>query len=424
MASGRGDGRTHPARTADRGRALVVRAGDLCALPHTGAGPSLRQTRPPRAARWSSKWLNVSGGVDADVTWSNLAGGAHAPGPPVGRGVGAAHRGRGRPGAGAGPGRRGQSSAGASRPSTRFGTASLEHPGDGYSFDIFTQVARALRAGSATGGAPSSTCSPPASRSRPSPSSPTSTACSRSPGRSTASSCTAGPSSPFPSWARVSLPTSPVVSRAVPVLLPHRPRRPRDGPPVRERRGRRPRLRPACANRTATTSGCGRSPAPRTPTPTPSARIAEALDCGVPINDGPLHVVAKAAFRGLDDWVRTGDAPPEAPRLDADRRRRARPGSARRRRDRPGWAPHTPRRRAGRRPLRAAGPGSQPRSASCSAPPCLSRSSVLAALYPTRVDLPRRPTTRPPTPPSPPASPSPRTASALIAYARPARVAG
>jgi hypothetical protein len=44
--------------------------------------------------------------------------------------------------------------------------------------------------------------------------------------------------------------------------------------------------------------------------------IAETLDCGVAINDGPLHFVAKAALRALDTWVRTGEAPPEAPRLE------------------------------------------------------------------------------------------------------------
>ncbi len=40
------------------------------------------------------------------------------------------------------------------------------------------------------------------------------------------------------------------------------------------------------------------------------------LDCGVPINNGPMHVVAKAALHSLDTWVRTGEAPPEAPRLE------------------------------------------------------------------------------------------------------------
>lgn len=44
--------------------------------------------------------------------------------------------------------------------------------------------------------------------------------------------------------------------------------------------------------------------------------FADAISCGVPINDGPLHVVAKAALRALDEWVRTGETPPEAPRLE------------------------------------------------------------------------------------------------------------
>ena len=44
--------------------------------------------------------------------------------------------------------------------------------------------------------------------------------------------------------------------------------------------------------------------------------IADVLDCGAPINNGPLHLVAKAALRGLDEWVRAGQAPPAAPRLD------------------------------------------------------------------------------------------------------------
>ncbi len=44
--------------------------------------------------------------------------------------------------------------------------------------------------------------------------------------------------------------------------------------------------------------------------------MASSIDCGVPINDGPLHVVAKAAIHALDHWVRTGEAPPEAPRLE------------------------------------------------------------------------------------------------------------
>jgi hypothetical protein len=44
--------------------------------------------------------------------------------------------------------------------------------------------------------------------------------------------------------------------------------------------------------------------------------IADSIDCGAPINDGPMHVVAKAALRGLDEWVRGGAAPPQAPLLE------------------------------------------------------------------------------------------------------------
>lgn len=44
--------------------------------------------------------------------------------------------------------------------------------------------------------------------------------------------------------------------------------------------------------------------------------LASAVDCGAPINAGPLHLVAKAALRDLDDWVRTGTPPPVGARLE------------------------------------------------------------------------------------------------------------
>lgn len=40
--------------------------------------------------------------------------------------------------------------------------------------------------------------------------------------------------------------------------------------------------------------------------------IAESFDCGADINDGPMHVILKAALRALETWVATGEAPPEA----------------------------------------------------------------------------------------------------------------
>lgn len=39
------------------------------------------------------------------------------------------------------------------------------------------------------------------------------------------------------------------------------------------------------------------------------------LGCGA-INDGPMHLVAKAGFHALVEWVTSGTLPPEAPRLD------------------------------------------------------------------------------------------------------------
>jgi hypothetical protein len=41
------------------------------------------------------------------------------------------------------------------------------------------------------------------------------------------------------------------------------------------------------------------------------------IHCDAPINSGPLHYVANAAFNALVRWVRTGKAPKSAPRLDA-----------------------------------------------------------------------------------------------------------
>ncbi|MCE9621475.1 MAG: hypothetical protein K8R99_03915 [Actinomycetia bacterium] len=43
---------------------------------------------------------------------------------------------------------------------------------------------------------------------------------------------------------------------------------------------------------------------------------AVAIDCGGRLNSGALHVVAKAALRALTTWVETGAAPAMAPRLE------------------------------------------------------------------------------------------------------------
>ena len=39
------------------------------------------------------------------------------------------------------------------------------------------------------------------------------------------------------------------------------------------------------------------------------------FDCGLPINNGPMHVVAKAAFHALKAWINQGTPPVIAPRI-------------------------------------------------------------------------------------------------------------
>jgi len=43
---------------------------------------------------------------------------------------------------------------------------------------------------------------------------------------------------------------------------------------------------------------------------------AASIDCGAPINNGPMHIVAKAALRALKTWVETGRAPATAPPIE------------------------------------------------------------------------------------------------------------
>jgi Alpha/beta hydrolase domain len=43
--------------------------------------------------------------------------------------------------------------------------------------------------------------------------------------------------------------------------------------------------------------------------------LSDQLGCPLPVNNGPQHLVAKAALRALDLWVRDGTPPPEAARL-------------------------------------------------------------------------------------------------------------
>jgi hypothetical protein len=40
------------------------------------------------------------------------------------------------------------------------------------------------------------------------------------------------------------------------------------------------------------------------------------LSCALPFNAGPAHYLYNTAIRDLDNWVRGGEGPPSAPRLD------------------------------------------------------------------------------------------------------------
>jgi hypothetical protein len=43
---------------------------------------------------------------------------------------------------------------------------------------------------------------------------------------------------------------------------------------------------------------------------------AKSIDCGVPINQGPMNIIAKAALRALTKWITSGTVPVTAPRID------------------------------------------------------------------------------------------------------------
>jgi hypothetical protein len=40
------------------------------------------------------------------------------------------------------------------------------------------------------------------------------------------------------------------------------------------------------------------------------------IECAQPINSGPQHFVLNAALASLDEWIRRGNPPPTAPRLE------------------------------------------------------------------------------------------------------------
>ena len=310
-------------------RSRTTAAGSSCPTRPRRTAPACSCARRRTPTTFSGtvvvEWLNVSGGVDADPEWTSLAEEIVRAGD-VWVGVSAQRIGvEGGPVLVKVPGVPGAEAAGKGLKAidpARYG--SLEHPGDGYSFDIFTQVARALRTGAGLGGL--------------------------QPQRLIA----AGESQSAFALVTYYNGVQPLThafdgffvhSRGA-VGLPlvgagqvrrHRRRdrrhARRSSAPIRTRPCSTSRPRPTWrasstrtrrASPTAIASGSGRSPAPRTPTRISSAPSAKYIDCGVPINNGPMHIVAKAALRALTTWLATGTAPGHraAHRRDAGRRHR------------------------------------------------------------------------------------------------------
>ena len=44
--------------------------------------------------------------------------------------------------------------------------------------------------------------------------------------------------------------------------------------------------------------------------------VVGSIDCGAPINNGPMNIVAKAALHGIEQWIDNGNPPPIAPRFE------------------------------------------------------------------------------------------------------------
>ncbi len=263
------------------------------------------------------EWLNVSGGLDAGPDYSFMADELHRGGY-AWIGVSAQHIGiEGGPvavsvrGAGdlAGRGLKALDPA-------RYGD--LEHPGDAFAYDIYTQVARAVRAGEALGdlepervlaigesqsGFALTTYANGVqprtgqfdgffvhSRGR-------SAAPLGEPGRGidVATTFIGGAPTRIRDDLEVPVLTLQTETDVLTIVNYHRARQPDTD---------RFRLWEVAGTAHADRSMLG--------------RLADRLDCGGPINDGPQRFVVRAGLRALDRWVRAGEAPPEADRLELD----------------------------------------------------------------------------------------------------------
>jgi hypothetical protein len=291
----------------------------------TPAGTAPYRTRvvvrePAKSAAFSGtvivEWLNVSGGVDADPDWTSLseeivrrgdiwvgvsAQAIGVNGGPVAVKVNA-------PGSDqAGKGLRAIDPA-------RYG--SLRHPGDAYSYDIFTQVARGLRTGAALGGLhPQRLIAAGESQSafamvtyydgiqplarqydgffvhsRGAPALPLSPGVGKG---ADIASALAGKPTLFRTDLAAPIMDIQTETDVSSVLNSYAVRQPDTD---------KFRLWEVAGTAHADAHLVGPNTA--------------SFDCGAPINNGPMHLVAKAALRGLTNWLQTGKPPVTAPRLE------------------------------------------------------------------------------------------------------------
>jgi hypothetical protein len=263
------------------------------------------------------EWLNVSGGVDADPEWTSLSEEIERAGD-VWVGVSAQ-----RIGVEGGPvlvkvtGIAGAEAAGKGLKAidpARYG--SLAHPGDGYSFDMYTQVARAIRSGAGMSGlTPARLFAAGESQSAfalvtyYNGVQPLTQAFDAffvhsrggvglplvGPGKYADLSGALGGSTPtiFRTDQRAPIMDIQTETDVASILNSYAARQPDND-----------RFRlwevPGTAHADAHLLGAG----------------ASAVDCGVPINNGPMHIVAKAALNALATWLTTGESPRHAPRID------------------------------------------------------------------------------------------------------------
>ncbi|CUU56860.1 hypothetical protein Ga0074812_10980 [Parafrankia irregularis] len=274
--------------------------------------------RPAQTERFSGtvvvEWLNVSGGVDADPEWTSLQEEITRRGD-VWVGVSAQRIGiLGGPVLVTAPGAEGIAGRGlrAIDPA-RYGT--LTHPGDGFSFDIYTQVARAVGAGAGLDGAkPSVVVAAGESQSA-------AALVTYINGvqpltaefdgffvhsRGAAGLPLVGADQPAdlagalqgaPTALRTDL-DAPILntqteSDLLGVLNSYKARQPDS---------ERFRLWEVAGTAHADAHLLGPN--------------ADKMNCGVPINNGPMHVVAKAGLRALTAWITTGKAPKAAPLIE------------------------------------------------------------------------------------------------------------